>query len=134
MGHTEYTAVPVEDRPGAEYALGAEDGGAGGDRRRPSSWCERAKQALYISSLLLLTLILGFCLGRKHEHASMGGGGGSGMSAGSAANGLLPPQAFVPESTCYGVLNIMTVWSMTWSIQSLVLFLVWRFPRRCSIA
>lgn len=98
MGHTKYTAVPVEDRPSAGWARGAEEDDGGDDRRRPRSWYERARQALFTSSLVTMTLILGFCLGREHEHRGIGGVG-SGMSTGGA-NGLLSPQAFVPEGTC----------------------------------
>lgn len=120
---TRYAAVPqsvAEDihtyAPGAPKGIqaghsGDEEEGAGVEGRA-SVWYERAKRALYLSSLTMLTLVMGFCLGRNHDHLAMGGGGGghssqaaASMTGGkTAANGgLLPPQAFLPDSTFFFV-------------------------------
>lgn len=66
-------------------------------------WFEHARRGLFLSSVAMLLLVMGFCLGRSHEHRVRGGGGSSESMAeailGTGGNGgLLPPQAFVPES------------------------------------
>lgn len=105
---TRYAAVPqstAEDihyAPSATRRVGASRDEEEGDGSGCSSlWCERAKKALYLSSLVALALVMGFCLGRNHEHLTVGGGGHRSSQATpmtGAKGGLLPPQALIPES------------------------------------
>lgn len=71
----------------------------GGALRR---WFEHARRGLFLSSVAMLLLVMGFCLGRSHEHRVRGGGGSAESMAAAilgagAGGGLLPQQAFVPE-------------------------------------
>lgn len=110
MKSTRYAAVPQSAAEDGHFSPGARrtgdaDGDADGEGSGSGSgswlWYERAKRALYLSSLAMLTLVMGFCLGRNHDHLRMGGGGHSAGKTG-AGGGLLPAQAFLPESTFFG--------------------------------
>lgn len=75
----------------------------GGALRR---WFEHARRGLFLSSVAMLLLVMGFCLGRSHEHRVRGGGGSAESMAAAilgagAGGGLLPQQAFVPESMSF---------------------------------
>lgn len=112
MGQAKYAAVPqaaTEDGSGVEEdAVDA----AGLDRTRRSSSSssssspsryELAKKALFYASVAILALVLGFCLGREHEHRRMAASPSPATSAlpGSVGGnkGLLSPQALIPEGT-----------------------------------
>lgn len=82
--------------------------------RTPASrWLERVKKTLYLSSLVMLTLVVGYCLGRNHEQMKMNASGG-GHSAettttttatgktSAGGSGLMSPQDFLPESEYFG--------------------------------
>lgn len=99
------------DNADDEAAVGYQHHGSVRGSRRITSWYEFAKRALVLVSLLMLGLVLGFCVGRRHPDLKLGGAGGgaeAGMDterpAAAAAvdghQGLLPPSAFVPESEC----------------------------------
>ncbi|KAF3768853.1 hypothetical protein M406DRAFT_327269 [Cryphonectria parasitica EP155] len=95
MGN-DYTRVPLFATEDDSAALDAQDGGDR-RRRRCGSLYEGVKNVLYLVLLLLLAIVLGFCVGRKHPQMNMGGGVGLGSSGGRLDNGLLPAQAFVAE-------------------------------------
>lgn len=71
-------------------------------RRRCSSsqLYENVRNVLYLVLLVLFGLILGICVGRKHPSGSGHAGHGMGGMGSGNGNGLLPQQAFVPESMC----------------------------------
>ncbi|KUI54282.1 hypothetical protein VP1G_01565 [Cytospora mali] len=99
MGHDDYIAVPLDDGPGG-YAQDAEQ------KRRRSSRYEAAKRTALLLTLTIIIFGLGFCAGNRLGHAGDGRFGSSDDRVQSevstaeeegSGDGLLSPQAFVPE-------------------------------------
>lgn len=98
MGHDDYISVSSDDGPGG-YAQDAEL-----KRCRSSRW-GAAKRTGLVSMLTILVFALGFSAGNWHGRAGEGLAGssapvqqgGSVSEVGEDSDGLLPPQAFVPE-------------------------------------
>lgn len=98
MGHDDYVPIPLDDGPGS-YAQDAEL------KRRRTSRYEAAKRTALFSILTLVIFALGYTAGNQHGQVDGGSVGSSDRVQQEASttegegssDGLLPPQAFVPD-------------------------------------
>lgn len=102
MGHDDYIPVASDDSPGG-HAQDAEL------KRRKSSRYEAAKRTALLLLLTSIAFVLGFSAGRWQGRAGEGLAGSSTRvqqeedavtEVEGSGDGLLSPQAFVPDSEC----------------------------------